>query len=215
MATLSDRLRAEGFAVETVADGRSALDRSSKGELDLIVLDLTLPSIDGLDVCWKLREDGVSIPILMLTARKRLEDKLRGFELGADDYLTKPFETAELVARIKALLRWRATEIAGQPVYRFGSSWLDPRSKEIRRPGESIPLTLKEYQLLEFLLRHPREVVSRARLLREIWNYDDRYHSTRTVDVHVGFLRRKIEADPKNPRFLRTAFGMGYRFVPD
>ncbi len=201
--------------METVGDGRSALERSSRGALDLIVLDLTLPVIDGLDVCGKLREDGVSTPILMLTARKRLEDKLRGFELGADDYLTKPFEAAELVARLKALLRWRTVEIAGQPVYRFGSCWLDPSSREVRRPGESVPLTLKEYQLLEFLLRHPREVVSRSRLLREIWNYDERFHSTRTVDVHVGFLRRKIESDPKNPRFLRTAFGMGYRFVPD
>lgn len=201
--------------METVGDGPSALKRSSQGALDLIVLDLTLPGLDGLDVCWKLREDGVATPILMLTARKRLEEKLRGFELGADDYLTKPFETAELVARLKALLRWRTVETAGQPVYRFGSSWLDPNSKEIRRPGESVPLTLKEYQLLEFLLRHPREVVSRSRLLREIWNYDERFHSTRTVDVHVGFLRRKIESDPKNPRFLRTAFGMGYRFVPD
>lgn len=201
--------------METVEDGRSALERSSQGALDLIVLDLTLPVLDGLDVCWKLREGGVSTPILLLTARKRLEDKLRGFELGADDYLTKPFEASELVARLKALLRWRTAGIAGQPLYRFGSYWLDPGSKEIRRAGESIPLTLKEYQLLEFLLRHPREVVSRSRLLREVWNYDERYHSTRTVDVHVGFLRRKIEPDPKNPRFIRTAFGMGYRFVPD
>lgn len=215
LSTLSDRLEAEGFAVETAEDGRSALERSSQGALDLIVLDLTLPALDGLDVCLKLREDGVSTPILMLTARKRLEDKLRGFELGADDYLTKPFETSELLARIKALLRWRTPRIEGQSMYRFGSNYLDRRTKQLHRHGESVPLTVKEYQLLEFLLKHPRDVLSRSRLLKEIWNYEDRHHGTRTVDMHVGFLRRKIEADPKNPRFLRTAFGMGYRFVPD
>jgi len=215
LSTLTDRLEAEGFAVETVEDGPSALERSSQGTLDLIVLDLTLPALDGLDVCSKLREDGVSTPILMLTARKRLEDKLRGFELGADDYLTKPFETSELLARIKALLRWRTMRTEGQPMYRFGPNFLDRRTKQLERHGESMPLTVKEYQLLEFLLRHPRDVISRSRLLKEIWNYEDRHHGTRTVDMHVGFLRRKIEADPKNPRFIRTAFGMGYRFVPD
>lgn len=210
---LEDRLRVVGYEVETADNGRVAVERASEGGIDLIILDLILPGMDGLEVCQELRQDGIFTPVLMLTARAQLEDKLRGFAHGADDYLTKPFDFLELLARAKALLRRSAQADADETprTYKFGSVTLDSRQSTVFVDGERLSLSMKEYDLLHFFVRHAGETLARERLLREVWNYDQGM-PTRTVDVHVGWLRRKIKDDPRNPRWIRTVYGIGYRF---
>ncbi|MXY67419.1 MAG: response regulator transcription factor [Acidobacteriia bacterium] len=210
---LEDRLRVVGYEVETAENGRVAVERASEGGIDLIILDLILPGMDGLEVCQELRQDGIFTPVMMLTARAQLEDKLRGFAHGADDYITKPFDFLELLARAKALLR-RSAEADPDEMprtYKFGSVTLDARQSTVFVDGERISLSMKEYDLLYFFVRHAGETLARERLLREVWNYDHGM-PTRTVDVHVGWLRRKIKDDPRNPRWIRTVYGIGYRF---
>ncbi|MDE0109375.1 MAG: response regulator transcription factor [Bryobacterales bacterium] len=210
---LEDRLRVVGYEVETADNGRAAVERSAEGGIDLIILDLILPGMDGLEVCQELRQDGIFTPVLMLTARAQLEDKLRGFAHGADDYLTKPFDFLELLARAKALLRRsaQADEDEAPRTYKFGNVTLDARQSTVFVDGERLSLSMKEYDLLHFLVRHAGETLARERLLSEVWNYD-KGMPTRTVDVHVGWLRRKIKDDPRNPRWIRTVYGVGYRF---
>ncbi len=210
---LEDRLRVVGYEVETADNGRVAVERASEGGIDLIILDLILPGMDGLEVCQELRQRGIFTPVLMLTARAQLEDKLRGFAQGADDYLTKPFDFLELLARTKALLRRSVDADADETprTYKFGNVTLDARQSTVFVDGERLSLSMKEYDLLHFFVRHAGETLARERLLSEVWNYE-RGMPTRTVDVHVGWLRRKIKDDARNPRWIRTVYGIGYRF---
>ncbi len=214
VTTLGDRLRAEGYEVEAVGDGEAALLCALGGGFDLMVLDVMLPGRDGFDVCRELRRRGVPLPILMLTARTQVVDRVVGLKLGADDYLTKPFETVELLARIEALLRRAAGGVgeAGATIS-FGRVQADFRRGEVRRAGAPVAVAPRELELLQYFLAHPGEVLSRDRLLDEVWGYDAAVQS-RTVDVHVAALRQKLEEDPARPRYFRTVHGRGYRFVP-
>ena len=210
--TLQDRLRSEGYAVEAAVDGDEGLSKALEGQFSLVILDLMLPKKSGFDVCNELRQAGVSTPVLMLTARGQTMDKVHGLKLGADDYLTKPFEMVELLARIEALLRRSAP--AGQVTssYTFGTVRADFRSTEVHRNGEMLTLSAKEFQLLQYFIEHRGETLSRDRLLHEVWGYQST-PSTRTVDVHVAWLRQKLEDDPRHPQWILTVHGMGYKFA--
>ena len=212
--TLTDRLGSEGYRVETANDGESGLARAVGGGFDLIVLDVMLPKMNGFDVCREARQRGVTTPILMLTARGQVVDKVVGLKLGADDYLTKPFEAVELLARIEALLRRAGGAVGeGNGVTSFGAVQADFRRGQVRLGGVEVALAPRELELLQYFVAHPGEVLSRDRLLDEVWGYDAAVQS-RTVDVHVAALRQKLEADAAHPRFFRTVHGRGYRFVP-
>ncbi len=213
---LEDRLRSVGHDVEVADNGMEAFERACEGGYDLIILDLILPGKDGFEVCGDLRAKHIHTPVLMLTARTMLDDKLRGFTCGADDYLTKPFDVPELQARVEALLRRgppspRAALNMGRQ-YRFGDVMVDSKRSRVTVGGNLVPLSMKEYNLLLYLLRNAGEPVNREDLLRDVWNSDGRT-PTRTVDVHVGWLRKKIGDDPKNPRWIRTVYGVGYEFM--
>ena len=206
---LEDDLRMEGYEVEVVSDGITASRRAREERFDLILLDVMLPGKDGFEVCRELRRHGLRTPILMLTAKTQEAEKVLGFDLGADDYVTKPFGTRELRARIKALLR-RAAGEAGE-CYRFGDVEVDFQRGELRRNGTPVELTPIEYKLLELFIRSRGRVLSRERLLAGAWG-PDTFASDRIVDNHIANLRRKIEPDPANPRYLRNLRGLGYRF---
>ena len=211
--TLSDRLTSEGYAVETAGDGEIGLARASSGAYDLIVLDVMLPRMNGFDLCREVRQRGVTTPILMLTARGQVVDKVVGLKLGADDYLTKPFETIELMARLEALLRRRPSSATpGGDRYRFGDVVVDFRSMEVTRAGEPVDLSAREFKLLRHFIAHRGATLSRDDLLADVWGYDE-MPLTRTVDVHVAGLRQKIESNPKSPEFILTVHGLGYKFV--
>jgi two-component system alkaline phosphatase synthesis response regulator PhoP len=212
VATLGDRLRAEGYKVETAQNGEEGLARATSDYFDLIILDIMLPRKSGLNVCRDLRQQGFATPILMLTARGETADKVVGLKIGADDYLSKPFEMLELLARIEALLR----RVPGTPgalpnTYKFGSVRVDFRRTEVVRDGELLAVTAREFQLLRYFIEHRGATLSRSELLREVWGYRG-IGSTRTVDVHVAWLRQKLEDDPKKPKFIVTVPGFGYRF---
>jgi two-component system, OmpR family, alkaline phosphatase synthesis response regulator PhoP len=211
--TLSDRLTSEGYQVESVRDGNGGLERSSNDLFDLIILDVMLPHKNGFDVCRDLRQRGVNTPILMLTARGQVVDKVIGLKLGADDYLTKPFEMIELLARVEALLRRaRVTPASQIESFQFGSIRIDFRRAEVERDGEPIELSAKEFQLLRYFIGHREATISRDELLNEVWGYDA-MPTTRTVDVHVAWLRQKLEPNPRHPQYIITIHGMGYKFV--
>ena len=213
LLTLEDRLAGEGYAVATEEDGAAGFERALAEPFDLIVLDLNLPSKNGLDICRDLRRRGVEIPILMLTARSDLVDKVLGLKLGADDYLTKPFEQMELSARVEALLRRSpALGQGGARRFGFGDVEVDFAAAEVTKGGRPVELSALELRLLEYLLEHRGTVLSRERLLDEVWGYDAT-PVTRTVDVHVGSLRQKLEDVPGRPRFLLTVHGRGYKFI--
>ena len=214
--TLADRLRSEGYAVEAATDGQAGYERAGEGGLDLILLDWMLPGKPGIEVCRDLREAGVSTPVLMLTAKGQLADRVNGLRTGADDYLVKPFEMPELLARVDAMLRRSKTPIDAHdsPEYRFGKFRVDAQQSAVFQNGKQIPLSLKEYQLLLYFVRHRRKALSRKVLLQEVWNYQATL-TTRTVDVHVGWLRQKIETDPRTPRWIVTRHGLGYIFDPE
>ncbi len=208
--TLTDRLTAEGFTVECRAEGLSGLEAARRAGYDLILLDVMLPGMDGFTICRTLRDEGVDTPILMLTARGQVDDRVAGLKIGADDYLPKPFHTPELLARIEALLR-RARKDPLAETLRFGEIEIDAKAAIVRKNGQELVLSAKEYQLLRFLAQRRGEVVTRDVLLKEVWGY----HSTpltRTVDVHMTWLRQKLEDDPSQPAHLITVRGMGYRF---
>jgi two-component system alkaline phosphatase synthesis response regulator PhoP len=209
--TLTDRLQAEGYEVESSADGDSALARAVQRPFDLILLDVMLPGLSGFEVCRRLRQSGIQTPILMLTARGQVADRVAGLQLGADDYLVKPFDMAELVARLQALLR-RAAIPAASAVHEFGPIRVDLRSAEVTRHGEPVPLSAREFELLRYLLEHRGALISREQLLQDVWGYQPAL-STRTVDVHMAWLRQKLEDNPKNPRHLLTVRGLGYKFA--
>ncbi len=212
--TLGDRLVAEGFEVRVESSGEAGLARAlEQPGFDVVLLDVMLPGMDGFEVCRALRRRGLRVPILMLTARGEIVDRVRGLRLGADDYLVKPFDPAELLARIAALLR-RAGAASAPDVYAFGDVRVDRRGMSVTRAGAEVELTALEYQLLAFLIENAGRVVTRAEILREVWGYA-RAPRTRTVDVHVTWLRGKLEPDRAAPRFLRTVRGIGYKLVPD
>jgi two-component system alkaline phosphatase synthesis response regulator PhoP len=211
--TLSDRLTSEGYHVDTASDGEAGLQSATGGAYDLIVLDVMLPRMNGFDVCREVRYRGVVAPILMLTARGQMVDKVVGLKLGADDYLTKPFEMPELMARLEALLRRVPPRArSGGDAYRFGDVMVDFRRAEVTRGGQPIDLSAREFKLLRYFIEHPGAALSRDALLSEVWGYDE-MPLTRTVDVHVAGLRQKIEANPKLPEFILTVHGLGYKFV--
>lgn len=213
--TLTDLLSADGYLVESSTDGLEGLERASSEPFDLIILDVMLPGKSGFDVCRDLRQRGISIPILMLTARGQVIDKVMGLKLGADDYLTKPFEPLELLARLEALTRRRLAS-ASQPrleeYFHFGSVGVDFRSTEVHLAGSAIQLSAREFKLLRYFIEHRGATLAREDLLREVWGYEAGI-LTRTVDVHVGLLRQKLEADAKSPRHFLTVRGLGYKFV--
>ena len=210
--TLSDRLVSEGYAVETADDGAAGLERATREPYDLIVLDVMLPRMNGFDVCREVRRRGVTTPILMLTARGQVVDKVVGLKLGADDYLTKPFEAIELIARLEALLRRRpAAAQPGGDTYRFGDVVVDFRRMEVTRRGRPADLSAREFKLLRHFIEHRGATLSRDELLADVWGYDE-MPLTRTVDVHVAGLRQKIEGNPKSPEFIVTVHGLGYKF---
>ncbi len=209
--TLSDRLEAEGYEVESRGDGESALVLASERVFDVAILDVMLPGMDGFAVCRELRQRGLSLPILMLTARSQVVDKVVGLRLGADDYLTKPFEMIELLARLEALLRRRLSGSAAPDMFTFGEVRADFRRAEVTRAGAPVPLSSMELRLLRYLVEHRGELLSRDRLLDEVWGYDATPVS-RTVDVHVASLRSKVEPNPSHPVHIVTVHRLGYRF---
>ena len=211
--TLKDRLRKEGYRVESASDGEAGYSQASGGGFDLIILDLMLPKKSGFDVCRDLRQAGLHTPVLMLTARGQMLDKVVGLKIGADDYVTKPFEMVELLARVEALLR-RASQHASQrpPVYQFGSIRVDFRKTEVTRQDKVINLSAKEFQLLCYFIENRDTTLSREKLLQEVWGYTYTPY-TRTVDVHIAWLRQKLEDDPKQPQWIVTVHGLGYRFA--
>jgi len=211
--SLTDRLKSEGYSVSAVGDGELGLERAATGEFDLILLDLMLPKRSGIDVCRDLRQLGIETPILMLTARGQMVDKVLGLKLGADDYVTKPFEMLEVLARVEALLRRRPKRTkTDQGSYEYGSIRVDFRSADVERGGERVDLSALEYKLLRYFIAHSGEMLPRDRLLDEVWGYDATPY-TRTVDQHVASLRRKLEENPSKPQFILTVHGMGYKFT--
>jgi two-component system alkaline phosphatase synthesis response regulator PhoP len=212
--TLTDRLQSEGFEVVSAADGERGFELASSGDFDLIVLDVMLPEKNGYDVCRDLRRNGIETPVLMLTAKGETIDKVLGLKLGADDYLTKPFEVIELLARIEALLRRSPARAQNgtADVFRFGEAVVDFRRAEVYRDNKRVELSAMEFKLLQFLIENRGRVHSRNELLDEVWGYDA-MPSTRTVDVHIAWLRQKLETNPKHPQFIQTVHGLGYKFV--
>ncbi len=199
----------EGYQVEVALDGVAGVERFEANGADLVLLDLMLPSMDGLEVCKRIRT-GSGVPILMLTARDSDLDEVLGLEMGADDYVTKPFDMRKLIARVKALLRRAAGE--GQQSsdrLEWAGIVMDLAKHEVHLDGEAVHLTPTEYRLLELMMRHPGRVLTREHLLGQVW--DDYYGSSKTLDVHIRHLREKIEADPSRPRFIKTIRGAGYR----
>jgi two-component system alkaline phosphatase synthesis response regulator PhoP len=211
--TLTDRLRKEGFTVETARDGETGFQRAANEAFDLILLDVMLPRQNGFDVCRDLRQQGIQTPILMLTARGQVVDKVVGLKLGADDYLTKPFEMMELLARIEALMRRApAAAVTSPDVYQFGPVRIDFRKAEVTRDGQAIELSAREFQLLRYFIAHRESAITREELLNDVWGYNA-MPSTRTVDVHIAWLRQKLEPNPRHPQFILTVHGLGYKFV--
>jgi DNA-binding response OmpR family regulator len=212
VAGLRDNFEFEGYEVLTAYDGVEGLERALNDSPDLVVLDVMMPKMSGLEVCKQLKAKRASIPIIMLTARGQEVDKVVGLELGADDYVTKPFSIRELMARVKAVLRRSHTLPKEHDRYAFGDAEVDLRTCRVIRNGKELEFSSTEFELLKYFVSHPGEILSRDRLLEEVWGYDS-YPTTRTVDAHLVRLRQKLEPNPEQPRFFLTVHGTGYRFV--
>jgi two-component system, OmpR family, alkaline phosphatase synthesis response regulator PhoP len=211
---IGDSLRNEGYTVEYACDGHEALEKALRLPVELMILDIMLPHRDGIEVCKELRAAGRLTPVLMLTARGRVEDTVKGLKIGADDYVTKPFDMGELMARVAALLR-RAPSGTPQPnIFRFGSIRVDLLGTEVTRNGKVVNLSAREFQLLRFFIEHRDETLSRDVLLRDVWGYGAKIQ-TRTVDMRIANLRQQLEDDPKQPQFILTVQGLGYKFRPE
>jgi two-component system alkaline phosphatase synthesis response regulator PhoP len=212
--TLTDRLVSEGFEVVSAKDGESGFAAAVAETFDLILLDVMLPKKNGYDVCRDLRQRGIPTPVLMLTAKGETIDKVLGLKLGADDYLTKPFEVMELLARIEALLRRSPAKSNGHSAdsFRFGEVTVDFKRATVAKKKSAVELSAMEFKLLQYLIENRGLVHSRDHLLDQVWGYDA-MPSTRTVDVHIAWLRQKLEENPKRPRFIHTVHGMGYKFA--
>jgi two-component system, OmpR family, response regulator MprA len=205
--SLQRALELEGYEIELAIDGREALARlGADGHVDAVLLDVLMPGMDGLEVCRTIRRNGNPVPVLMLTARTQVEDRVEGLDAGADDYVTKPFALEELLARLRALLR-RTADGSGETLS-FADLELDPGTREVRRGGELIELTRTEFSLLELFMLNPRQVLTRSVIFERVWGYDFGYGSN-SLDVYIGYLRRKTEAGGK-PRLIQTVRGVGY-----
>jgi two-component system, OmpR family, alkaline phosphatase synthesis response regulator PhoP len=210
--TLRDRLTREGYAIETSSDGESGLERAAGEPFDLVLLDVMLPRLNGFDVLRELRKRGADMPVIMLTAKGQVVDKVVGLKLGADDYVTKPFEMVELLARIEAKLRRAPTLSHPSEGYQFDDVRVDFRRAEVTRNGAPLDLSAREFQLLKYFIEHRGATLTREELLNEVWGYNS-MPSTRTVDVHVAWLRQKIEPNSRHPQYILTVHGMGYKFA--
>jgi two-component system response regulator MprA len=207
--SLRRALELEGYEIELAEDGRQALERLAREDQpDAVILDVLMPGVDGLEVCRTLRNQGSRLPVLMLTARTQVEDRVEGLDAGADDYLTKPFALEELLARVRALLRRSGDDGAGGDKLSFADLELDPGTREVTRGDERIELTRTEFSLLELFLRNPRQVLTRSVIFERVWGYDFGFASN-SLDVYIGYLRRKTEASGK-PRLIHTVRGVGY-----
>ena len=209
---LRDNFEFEGYEVITAADGVAGLERALNDSPDLVILDVMMPRMSGLDVCKQLKSKRPSVPIIMLTARGQEVDKVVGLELGADDYVTKPFSIRELLARVKAVLRRAQPVPKDKERYSFGDVEVDLRACQVMRKGKQLDMSSKEFELLKYFLCHSGEAISRDRLLEAVWGYD-RFPTTRTVDAHIVRLRQKLEPKPDEPHFFLTIHGTGYKFV--
>ncbi len=212
VAGLRDNFEFEGYEVISADNGVAGLERALADAPDLVVLDVMMPQMSGLDVCKQLKAKRPSVPIIMLTARGQEIDKVVGLELGADDYVTKPFSIRELMARVKAVLRRASPQASAPEVHKFSDVEVNVRSNEVLRAGTPIELSAKEFALLAYFISHPAETLSRDRLLDAVWGYDN-YPNTRTVDTHIVHLRQKLELNPEEPRLILTVHGSGYKFV--
>ncbi len=208
---LEDNLRFEGYQTVAATTGAEALAAAAREAPDLIMLDIMMPEMSGWDVCRTLRSRGIDVPIIMLTARGEETDRVRGLELGADDYITKPFALRELLARVRAVLR-RPGPRQKVEEFAFADARIRLRGRQVFKAGRAVALTRKEFDLLVYLLAHRGEVITRDRLLDEVWGYEQ-FPTTRTVDTHVLRLRRKFEVDPDRPAWILTVHGQGYKFV--
>ena len=208
---LRDNFEYEGYEVISALDGSAGLEKALNENPDLVVLDVMMPKMSGLDVCKHLKVKKPNLPIIMLTARGQEIDKVVGLELGADDYVTKPFSIRELMARVKAVLR-RVNPQPDVDVYKFSDVEVNVKANEVLRGGRAVELSTKEFALLAYFVAHPGETLSRDRLLDAVWGYEN-YPNTRTVDAHIVHLRQKLETNPEEPRFILTVHGSGYKFV--
>jgi DNA-binding response OmpR family regulator len=209
---LRDNFEFEGYQVITAPDGVAGLERALSETPDIVILDVMMPRMSGLDVCKQLKAKRPSLPIIMLTARGQEVDKVVGLELGADDYVTKPFSIRELLARVKAVMRRAGITTKPAEKFAFGDVEVNFKSCQVSKRGKAVDFSSKEFDLLKFFLHHPGETLSRDRLLEEVWGYDH-FPTTRTVDAHVVRLRQKVEPRPEEPRFILTVHGTGYKFV--
>ena len=209
--TLRDRLRGEKYVVEIAKDAEEGIDKVNASPFDLIIVDVMLPYRSGFELCRQLRESGVATPIMFLTAKNTLIDKVVGLKLGGDDYMTKPFESEELTARVEVLLR-RSPANIGRAVHELGELRIDVPRQEVTRNGKPLYLTNREFHLLCYLVERAGQVVARGELLRAVWGYDSKIYS-RTVDVHIFTLRQKVEVDPNQPTLIRTITGSGYKLI--
>jgi DNA-binding response OmpR family regulator len=212
VAGLRDNFEFEGYEVITASDGIEGLRRALEESPDVVVLDVMMPRMSGLEVCKQLRAKRASIPIIMLTARGQEVDKVVGLELGADDYVTKPFSIRELLARVKAILRRTAVVPKDQDQHSFGDVEVDLRRHRVLRSGKALDISTIEFELLKYFICHSGETLSRDRLLEDVWGYEN-YPTTRTVDTHLVRLRQKLEPNPEQPQYFLTVHGTGYRFV--
>jgi len=209
---LRDNFEFEGYQVISAMDGVAGLERALGDSPDLVIIDVMMPRMSGLDVCKQLKAKRPGIPIIMLTARGQEVDKVVGLELGADDYVTKPFSIRELLARVKAVLRRAGSVPKDKEKYAFGDIEVNLRSCQVSRNGKSLDFSSREFDLLKYFLSHPGEALTRDRLLEEVWGYE-KFPTTRTVDAHIVRLRQKLEVKPEDPRFFLTVHGTGYKFV--
>ena len=211
--TVSDLLAAEGHEVEQAMDGPTGLARAIEGKFDLVILDVMLPGKSGFEVCRELRQRGVDAAVLMLTAKAQVVDRVVGLRLGADDYLTKPFDPAELLARVEALLRRvKREKLPGLVQFEFGTIEIDFATGRLRKGGLPVTVAAKELQLLRYLIENRGRTVTREELLQNVWDYHSEVTS-RTIDVHISWLRQKLEDSPQSPKHIQTVRGVGYRFV--
>lgn len=205
-------LEAQGYKTRVAYDGEQGLLAAERERPDLIILDIMLPKKDGFKLCRELRDKGLDMPVLMLSAKGEEADKVMGLEAGADDYLTKPFSLLELIARVKALLRRKQTKDLELGTYRFATVEIDFKNHRAKKGGIPVKLTVREFEMMKLFIQQRGKVISRSQFLDEIWGYE-KYPTTRTVDIHVAKLRQKLEPKPGSPQFIITAHGIGYKFI--
>ncbi len=213
LLSLKDEFESEGYTVYSAEDGEKGLEIAKQQRPDLIILDIMLPVTDGYEVCKRLRMEGDTTPIIMLTVKDKEIDRVLGLELGADDYVTKPFSLRELMARVKAVLRRTEERAKDLATYSFAQIDLDFKKYEAKKKGKKLELTPLEFQMLKLLIQRKGEVISRDDFLDKIWGEDNTYVSFRTVDSHIANIRKKIEDDPSNPKHIISVRGVGYKFI--